>query len=75
MGVGPSHMQKGAVVYVFLGAYVPFLLEPAGKEYEDKNGKLRYRIVGERYVQGLMEGEVVETGTRVADRAEDIRLI
>ncbi|KAF2685937.1 HET-domain-containing protein [Lentithecium fluviatile CBS 122367] len=53
LGVAPRQAQPGDLVCVFFGGKAPFLLRP---------GNRHYRLIGDVYVQGLMEGEVVEKG-------------
>ena len=50
IGIGPQTMLPGDVVAVLYGGYVPFVLRPCGEEYE---------LVGECYVHGIMNGEVI----------------
>jgi hypothetical protein len=56
MGVGPSALEKGDIVVVLFGCSVPVLL----RKVED-----RYALVGECYVQGLMDGEGTNAGVGV----------
>lgn len=51
IGVGPSAMEKGDLVVVFRYTNVPFVL----RRTNDIEG--RYALVGEAYVEGLMNGE------------------
>jgi hypothetical protein len=51
MGMGPARMQAGDVVTIFCGAETPFILRPLGD---------KFRIVGECYIPGLMNGEALE---------------
>lgn len=53
MGFVPNEAEIGGVVVVFLGAKVSFLL----CKYE---GEDRYFLVGECYIYGITEGEVIE---------------
>jgi hypothetical protein len=52
MGLFPTETQKGDMVYVLLGADVPFVVR-----HMDDVGNV---IVGECYVHGIMKGETVE---------------
>jgi hypothetical protein len=48
IGLGPPEVQDGHLVTVLLGGQVPFILS---KQQE------KFRLVGECYVHGLMDGE------------------
>jgi hypothetical protein len=58
IGLGPQNLQAGDLVAVLLGASVPFLLR------KDENGN--FRVVGEAYVHGIMDGQCV-AGNPVID--------
>ena len=51
LGLGPDHLESGDLVTVLFGCQVPFLLR------KSVNGK--YEVVGEAYVDGIMDGEAV----------------
>ncbi|KAF7937289.1 uncharacterized protein EAE98_001603 [Botrytis deweyae] len=51
-GLFPRYAEEGDVVYVMEGCDVPYLL----REVDEKN---RFRLVGECYVFGIMDGEAV----------------
>ncbi len=53
MGLGPPKMQEGDVVTILKGCSVPVLL----REYE---AGIYHRFVGEAYVCGIMDGEMME---------------
>jgi hypothetical protein len=53
VGIGPAAMQTRDVVCVLFGGCVPYILRAT-----DTDGL--YRIVGESYVQGMMQGEVIK---------------
>jgi hypothetical protein len=57
MGMGPKSMQEGDVVCVLLGAKVPFVLRAVEGEKKEPR---RYRLVGEAFVFGYMNGEILE---------------
>lgn len=50
MGLGPKILQPGDVVCVLAGGEVPFILRP-------DHGY--YRLVGECYLHGIMNGEAI----------------
>jgi hypothetical protein len=51
LGLGPDHLVSEDLVTVLFGCQVPFLLR------KSMNGK--YEVVGEAYVDGIMDGEAV----------------
>jgi hypothetical protein len=50
----PDAARKGDLIYVFLGADVPFVVRPTGDGL--------YKLVGECYIHGFMYGEALKTG-------------
>lgn len=48
LGVAPHGTMEGDVIFVAIGADVPYVLRPCGDRFE---------LVGECYVQGIMDGE------------------
>jgi len=50
LGLAPYGTQEGDVVFIICGADVPYVLRP----YRDA-----FELIGEAYVQGAMEGEVL----------------
>ncbi|KAF2965631.1 hypothetical protein GQX73_g7923 [Xylaria multiplex] len=56
MGVGPPGLEKGDIVVVLYGCSVPVLL---------RRVKDRYALIGECFVQGLMDGEGINAGEGV----------
>ena len=75
LGIGPNCVQEGDVIYVLSGAQTPFVLrritgpenEEAGMHAKSSAQRLqqsevqdlRYVVVGECYMHGIMDGEVV----------------
>ncbi|RYP57851.1 hypothetical protein DL770_010564 [Monosporascus sp. CRB-9-2] len=57
MGRGLDEVQAGDIVVVLLGAKVPFVLRECGHNSH-------YRLVGECYLHGIMNGEVVKDPTK-----------
>jgi len=51
IGLGPCAMQEYDILCVLFGCLVPFVLRPSGE---------RYRLVGECYVHGIMQGEAIQ---------------
>jgi hypothetical protein len=70
-GLGPAAAREGDVVAVLFGGVVPFVLRPC----EGPDGERFWRLVGECFVPGLMQGEAVERAGLLAegtfDRDED----
>jgi hypothetical protein len=56
MGSGPFSTQKGDVVVIIAGGRVPFVLRPVGPPPE-----LKYRLLGDTYVHGIMHGEAMHS--------------
>ncbi|KAE8446732.1 hypothetical protein EG329_011637 [Mollisiaceae sp. DMI_Dod_QoI] len=54
LGIGPQSLEEGDEVWVLAGARVPFILRRDGK------GDEKWRLVGEAYVHGIMNGEAIE---------------
>lgn len=61
MGIGPAYMAADDAVVVLFGAKVPFVMRQQGR---------RYRLIGECYIPGLMNGEVVEKWRASGQRPE-----
>lgn len=51
VGLAPHGTKEGDIVFVVMGADVPFILRP----YDDG-----YELIGEAYVQGVMDGEIIQ---------------
>jgi len=49
LGLGPSGLQPNDLVVVFLGVETPFVLRASGER--------QYKLLGEAYVHGIMDGE------------------
>ena len=65
LGLGPSLTHKNDVLCIIVGAPTPFLLRPVDKHGLDETSiTQKYRLVGECYVQGLMNGEGLTMGER-----------
>ena len=54
VGVGPEHLFEGDMICILLGGTVPFVLRPHPTKQDG------YRVVGEAYVYGIMDGEYME---------------
>ena len=66
MGLAPIHARHGDVVAVIDGAYVPVILRKAkglGSFLDKTRGRgTRWHLVGDAYVQGVMDGEGLSLG-------------
>jgi len=51
IGLGPSGMQLGDMVYIIRNTRTPFVLRPVGGKPD------HFRLIGETYVHGVMCGE------------------
>ena len=50
VGLGPPNIQNGDSVVILFGADVPFILRQEGDHY---------KLVGDCYVHGIMQGELI----------------
>ena len=66
-GLGPAAAREGDVVAVLFGGVVPFVLRPC----EGEDGGRFWRLVGECFVPGLMQGEAVEKAGLLAEGTFD----
>lgn len=53
LGIGPRETEPGDLVFILLGAGVPYILRR-----HSQDGKLQ--LIGEAYVHGIMDGEAME---------------
>jgi hypothetical protein len=54
-GLGSPYLQKGDVVLVLAGAAVPYV----GRRFYPIQPTPRFKLIGEAYVHGIMDGELV----------------
>jgi hypothetical protein len=57
IGLGPEHTQIGDEVAILLGGSTPFMLREA---VSAKAGETHWNLLGDCYVHGCMDGELVE---------------
>lgn len=57
LGLGPSDLEPGDRVCVFFGSHVLFIL----RKMTTHNGLRGWRVIGESYVHGIMDGEVINS--------------
>jgi hypothetical protein len=53
IGMGPCRVRKGDGICVLLGCSIPLILQP-------RQGQPSYQVVGECYLHGFMDGEVLK---------------
>lgn len=56
IGRGPISASKGDEIWVLAGGKVPYILRPMGNN--------NYEFIGEAYLDGIMYGEAVKSGSR-----------
>ena len=60
IGLVPPYSEIGDLVFILSGAQVPFLLrQEAGMSGITKPNVEKWRLVGETYFHGMMDGEMV----------------
>ncbi|CAI6341205.1 unnamed protein product [Periconia digitata] len=61
IGLGPPTIQQGDEVWVLFGGRVPFTLRPKPVELvsDDNTQFVKHEFVGDAYVHGIMDGEMV----------------
>ncbi|CAH0017910.1 unnamed protein product [Clonostachys rhizophaga] len=63
LGLGPSTMAPGDAVYVIAGGCTPFILRERPGDItsssDEPEAKPEYSLIGEAYVHGLMNGEIM----------------
>jgi hypothetical protein len=70
LGLGPPTAEIGDKIYIFEGGRVPFIIREKGFEDFDVNALRRYALIGDCYVQGMMDGK----GMGANEAKESIRL-
>lgn len=61
VGIGPAGIQEGGDVYILAGASFPFIL----RESHKMGGY--HEVVGEAFVDGIMDGEALQMGLEIVD--------
>ncbi|KAI0808826.1 hypothetical protein GGR55DRAFT_696525 [Xylaria sp. FL0064] len=71
-GIGPASIEEKDIVAVVMGVPVPIVL----RAVEDLNSDLKkYIVVGECYVHGIMDGELVKARQDAGQEAEMLHFI
>ncbi len=73
MGFCPMQCKKGDVITVLTGGTVPIILRPDESARESGFGR-GYTVIGDSYVHGIMDGEVVESGGEIGTDWEYLEL-
>ncbi|KIW03347.1 uncharacterized protein PV09_05556 [Verruconis gallopava] len=66
IGMGPLATQVGDIVHVLLGSQIPFVSRKSAVCLEDEVNEVElptFSFVGECYVHGVMEGEIILEGS------------
>lgn len=66
MGIGPASMRRGDTIAVLFGSTMPFVLRPV----DGTPG--RYKLIGECYLQGIVDGELLERWKEHANSPADV---
>ena len=78
IGLAPASAKEGDIVAVFPGAKVPFILREAleteDHEMQGVSQRSHYRVVGDGYVHGIMDGEAFRDNS-MGSKVRDIILI
>lgn len=62
LGLAPAHTQRGDIIVALYGGKTPYLLRPwvdPSFSGPDSARKAEYKLVGELYVAGIMDGEAM----------------
>ena len=62
IGAVPAGCQEGDLVFVIEGAQTPFILRHSVMKDRDRIIDATYELVGECYIHGMMDGEMMTTG-------------
>ena len=80
-GMAPCRARKGDLVVVLFGCSVPVVLrqlhfrEPPDHSYATLDRKAAYEIIGECYVDGFMNGEILNDLDRKSKSVQTFRLL
>ena len=71
VGIMPHFIQKGDIIAVIGGCAVPLVLRP---RWQQKPGRLKYEILGECFVYGIMDGEIEQSAREGRHALVDIMI-
>jgi hypothetical protein len=66
IGLVPDAAQEGDMMCIFMGGMTPFVIRPAGENY---------KLIGARYVHGIMHGEAVAEFEKNSQEVQDFILV
>jgi hypothetical protein len=76
IGFAPDSCERGDLVVVMPGGAVPYVLRPAKlPDNRETEGKKCYKILGDAYIHGIMDGEAFELFEKRGRPLEEIILV
>ncbi|KAL1600422.1 hypothetical protein SLS60_006807 [Paraconiothyrium brasiliense] len=66
LGAGPDTACVGDAIVILFGGSVPFILRPDGDHY---------KLIGQSYVNGMMEGQAIEAWQKSGRPVENIHIV
>ena len=66
-GIAPSRAKVGDLIVILLGCRVPVVLSPINKD----DPRCGFRLIGEAYLHGMMDGEVLDLAEYASYRSTD----
>ena len=66
-GIAPSRAEVGDLIVILLGCRVPVVLSPVNKD----DPRCGFRLIGEAYLHGMMDGEVLGLAEYASCRSGD----
>jgi hypothetical protein len=62
IGIGPPDTRAKDTIHIFFGVNVPFILRVEQEKVFRSGTRIQHRVIGDCYVQGIMDGEALEHG-------------
>jgi hypothetical protein len=80
VGFAPESCEEGDLQVVLPGGRMPYVLRPqsssnAENERQDDEGEEHYKILGDAYIHGVMDGEIFDILDEIGGEMEDIFLV
>lgn len=69
IGIGPTEVQAGDLIYILLGATIPYVLRPIPSADRPNT----FTLVGGCYIEGIMAGEAISEDSGVRNFTKTIR--